>query len=177
LSLGKSERLRAFTGCVNNNLKNIHTMQHKLNFKTQYNQFYISSDNAKSLTTVSEWDEEAYKERLGIFKNLLIVHTESYGSIKGEIVFLKEKNESFNYDLYDHIVEGNIEILSGRIQILDCPNSLVELEIPIKSGKYRVRVYSMNLSSVEGEEGDDYYKIEIWESSETGIKVLKIFPR
>jgi hypothetical protein len=44
---------------------------------------------------------------------------------------------------------------------MDCLNRVVELEIKVKPGNYRVRVYSSNLASVVDEDGDDFYKIEI----------------
>jgi hypothetical protein len=49
----------------------------------------------------------------------------------------------------------------------------VELEMIVKPGAYRVRVYSSNLVSVEGDEGDDYYKIEVWPDVQMERKVLK----
>jgi hypothetical protein len=67
-----------------------------------------------------------------------------------------------DYSQYDHIVEGGLNINSGILQVLDCPNSHVELEVKVTPGSYRVRIYSSNLASVEGDAGDDYYLIEIW---------------
>jgi hypothetical protein len=66
-----------------------------------------------------------------------------------------------------------LTVTNGKIQILDCPNDSIELEIPVKSSTYRVRIYSSNLSSVDGDEGEDFYKIEIWEDDNLERKVLK----
>lgn len=161
--------LMLIEGC-SNKIKRKNNMEFKLNFNTQYSQFYLSGDN---ISPDSDWDEQGYNDRLGIFKNLLVVYTECYGNVRGEINILTKENVEINYNLYDHIVEGGLEIKTDKIQILDCPNSSVELEIPIQSGLYRVRVYSSNLSSVDGDDGDDYYKIEIWKDDNLERKVLK----
>jgi hypothetical protein len=155
-------------------------MKHTINFYTQYNQFYISSDNAKSLGPDNNWDDKAFQDRLVILKNTLIVYTESYGDIKGEITVLEKPNDNIKFDSYDHIVEGGLEIESGVLEILDCPNTDSELKINLNPGKYRIRIYSSNLDSVKerdlaNDDDDDVYKIEIWPDSNTEVKVLKTY--
>ncbi|MFC6998381.1 hypothetical protein [Rufibacter roseus] len=46
-----------------------------------------------------------------------------------------------------------------------------EKELPL--GNYRVRIYSINLGSVDVDEGDDYYRIEVWRGQPLGKKLLK----
>ena len=60
---------------------------------------------------------------------------------------------------------------------MDCPNSDVQLKIHIKSGTYRARIYSSNLlnADIDEDEGNDYYKIEIWPDNDLERKVLKRF--
>lgn len=162
--------------CTNNiNHKN---MKYKLNFDTQYSQFYIEDKEIKTEINPSEfWSEEAHLDGLAMENGIVGVRTECYGPVKGELIILKKANNDINFDLYDHIVEGRLNVKSGIIQVLDCPNRSVELEISIESGFYRIRVYSSNLSSVVGDEGDDYYKIEIWKDDNLERKVLKRYVR
>lgn len=94
-------------------------------------------------------------------------------SIQGELILLDSKNGNIEYSQYDHIVESGLNLKSGILQVLDCPNSNVELEIKVNPGKYRVRIYSLNLNSVVGDSGDDYYKIEIWPDVNMERIVLK----
>jgi hypothetical protein len=88
----------------------------------------------------------------------------------GQIILLDSVNNKFNNREFDHIVEGGVKVESGQFDVLDCPNSKVQFEIKVKPGTYRIRIYSSNLDSVEG---DDYYKIEIWPSDNLQRKVLK----
>ena len=61
-------------------------MKYKLDFYTQYNQFYISDGrNAILNPDTSDWSPESYQNRLALRENMLVIFTESYGHIKGEI--------------------------------------------------------------------------------------------
>lgn len=149
----------------------------KLNFafNTQYSQFYIAdSMSTKETGRKDFWTQEAYDERLAMAEGIVGVGTECYGPVKGELGLLESENKNFDINKFDHIVEGGINIESGNLEILDCPTSTVHLVTKLNAGKYRVRIYSSNLDSVEGgEAGDDYYKIEMWPDGNMSRKVLK----
>ncbi|QHS57691.1 hypothetical protein GWR56_19870 [Mucilaginibacter sp. 14171R-50] len=152
----------------------LETMKHQIDFYTSYNQFYITDKDAGGATNSDKfWTTEAFTERLAVEDGILGVGVECYGPVKGEVYLLNSSNDTTILDEYDHIVEAGIEIKSGVIQIMDCPNSNVELELRVEIGLYRVRIYSCNLASVDGDEGEDYYKIEIWPDAKMERKVLK----
>lgn len=150
-------------------------MVNKFNFYTAYNQFYIADKDFEGNTGSDFfWDDEAFIYRLAIDKDILGISTACYGNVKGELVILKEAVDINNYNFFDHIVEGGIEVKTGFINILDCPNNSIEMEIKVMPGKYRVRIYSFNLNSITDEDdGDDYYKIEIWPDDNMKRKILK----
>jgi hypothetical protein len=153
-------------------------MKYQLEFYTQYSQFYICDKDSENDTGAkSFWTNEAFNDRLAVGTGVLGIGTECYGPIKGELILLDSSESITDNNEYDHIVEGGLEINSGIIQVLDCPNSIVQLELPVTPGTYRVRVYSSDLASVEGDEGDDFYKIEIWRGLNTERKVLKRYSR
>lgn len=155
------------------------SMKQKFNFYTQYNQFFIENkENKTEINQNNFWSEEAFLVRLALENGIIGVGTHSYGNIKGDIEILDKPKEDINYELYDHIVEAGINIESGELQILDCPNSQVELTLKVSPGKYRIRVYGSNFDSVKetdlaNETDNDYYKIEIWKSEDMERKVLK----
>jgi hypothetical protein len=153
-------------------------MKHKLNFDTSYHQFYIrDNDSHQDTGDINFWTEEATRSRLAIGDGVLGIGLECYGLVKGELVLLDKKNDSIEYSQYDHIVEGGVSLKSGILQILDCPNSNVELEVKVNPGKYRARIYSSNLVSVVDDSGDDYYRIEIWPDTSMERTVLKQYCR
>lgn len=152
----------------------------KLDFETQYNQFYLSSDNGDAaLSNVIDWTDQSYEDRLGAFENFLVIFSESYGHIKGDLLILKSEKESSNIKAFDHVVEGPLNITSGVLQILDCPGSFKQLEIPLTPGQYRVKVSFSNMAGYDSDEAEsnDKCTIEIWPGNDLAVKVLKRFPR
>ena len=147
----------------------------KLDFYTSHRQFYIIDKNpAGSTATDDFWSDEASNRRLAVVDGILGVGTECYGPVKGEIIFLRSSPAVEDFAKYDHVVEGDLQIKSGILQIIDCPNGAVEFEKKTRPGNYRIRIYSMNLDSVNGaDEGDDYYRIEVWEGVPEGVKLFK----
>lgn len=119
------------------------------------------------------WTTQAHYDRLAIEKGILGIGTECYGLLKGELDVLDSINNQIDTTQFDHIVEGGIEIKSGILQVLDCPNSNIELEVKLKPSRYRIRVYSSHLDNSNGKEENDYYKIEIWPDENMNRKVLK----
>ncbi len=147
-------------------------------FYTSHCQFYVYDKGSPAETGSDEfWTESALDDRLALEKGILGVGTECYGPVKGELLLLEVANDEVNFEEYDHIVEAGLEVKSGIIQILDCPTSGVELELEVTPGIYMVRIYSSNLASVVGDEGDDFYKIEIWPGTTLSRRVLKRFMR
>ena len=166
------------TNC-GSNPKMLKPMKYNFNFYTSYHQFYISDyDSAKKTDSKDFWNEQTYKSRLATEKGIVGILTKSYGHIVGELEILEKERVILDTDLYDHIVESGIEVKSGILQILDCPNSNVEGEIKIVPGVYKIRVYSTNLKILEGEdedEGNDFYKIEIWKEGNPNNKIIKSY--
>jgi predicted transcriptional regulator len=143
--------------------------QLNIDFYTSYNQFYIVDKGKKDLDTSEDfWNEVAHEERLSMNDGVLGIRTECYGPVKGTLIVGSAENVDIDIESFDHIVEGSIRSNSGTLQILDCPNSDVEAELPLNNGIYRVRIYSSNLDTVDGDEGDDFYTIEIWPSAVQG---------
>jgi len=149
-------------------------MKFPLDFYTSYSQFYIYDKDSEGATASDTfWTNDAFNDRLAIETGVLGVGTECYGPVKAELEILNMSANVTDPDGYDHIVEAGIEVKSGIIQIINCPDWTVQLEVEVDPGFYRARIYSSNLASVEGDEGDDFYRIEIWLDKNMARKVLK----
>jgi hypothetical protein len=149
---------------------------YKFDFNNSYNQFYIADKNYVGDTGSDKfWTEEAYEDRIAITDDLLGIGTESYGHIKGEVNLFENAPSETDFTIFDHIAEAGLEIQSGLLQFIDCPNSMIVLEFDIQPGTYRIRVCSANLSSadIDEEEGNDYYIIEIWPDTNVSKNILK----
>jgi len=75
------------------------------------------------------WASDAFENKLAIEKGILGIGTGSYGRIKGDIFILETANNQIDTIQYDHIVEGGMDIESGELQLLDCPTSVINLEL------------------------------------------------
>lgn len=154
-------------------------MKHFFNFYTSYNQFYLGDKGNNGDTGSSNfWTEKAFTDRLALEDGVIGIGIESWGIVKGEIEVLSNPPENTNYEAYDHVVEGGINVHSGELQIIDCPNGSLELSLKVNPGKYRVRVYGSSFMSVKTPDlaedtDDDYYRIEIWKSDDLERRVLK----
>jgi hypothetical protein len=153
-------------------------MRYKLNFQTDYGQFYLTNSidiNLKDEYGTKEWFDEALKTHIGFHENELIIFTLSTNRIKGEINVLAKENTNINFDKFDHIVESNINLNSCVLEVNSWFRNFTVKKIILRSGKYRVRVYISNLYTERdsNENGKYYYTIEVWPDTTEGIKVLK----
>jgi len=150
-------------------------MIHKLSFFSQYGQFYIADKDAHADTGSKDfWNNEAFHNRLAVDDGILGVSIENDEAVANvEIELLPFKPEEKDLSRFDHIVEESLLIRSGKLQILDCPNSQVEFELNLEPDWYRVRVSSANLTKAYQEIPEDKYNIKIWRESCSKIKVVK----
>lgn len=150
-------------------------MKEKITFFTAHHQFYIADKGSDDDTGGDFWSDSAQDNRLAVGSRLLGISTESYGRIQATITVRKNRPEVQDLAKFDHVVEAGLTIESGVIQIADCPNFAIRMEIGVPPGRYRARVSSANLEGVEEDDGEDYYIIDIWPDNDSGVKVLKRF--
>lgn len=145
-----------------------------LDFYTCYHQFYIlDRDSPADTDSNTFWTEESNQDRLAIGTNILGVTTGCYGNVRSSIKLL-EAEPLPELDKYDHIVETSLSITSGILQIIPCVSSdEAELELKLPIGEYAIRINSGDLASVIGDEGEDFYVVQIWPSEKRGRRVLK----
>lgn len=154
-------------------------MKYLFNFYTSYNQFYFFDKGSNGDTGSDNfWTEKAFSDRLALEDGVVGVRTESWGDIKGELEILEKRPEDVDYRGSDHVIEGGIDIQSGELQIINCPDNDLVLSLKVNPGKYTIRVYGSNFDTVEetdmiNDADNDYYRIEIWKSDDLERRVLK----
>ncbi|WP_369765222.1 hypothetical protein [Flavobacterium sp. WC2429] len=150
-------------------------MKFELKFITDYGQFYIADKNAKGNTGSEKfWTDEAFTDRLAIEDGIIGVGiANDEGIVNCEFEILDSESLIKDFAEFDHVVEASINIHSGILQVLDCPNSEIEIEVEIENGAYIIRVYSLNLETAFDENPSDYYKIEMWKEINSKRNVLQ----
>jgi hypothetical protein len=144
-----------------------------LTFFTEYYQFYIQ-DAASKASTDSDifWTTQASEDKMAVEEGLLGISVAKYAVIQVQ-VNLHEQQTNPGMEDYDHVVEASINVTSGTIQILNCTGMQQQLELMVSPGTYTVRSSSANLSTVHGDEGNDFYVIDIYPSAQKIRTVLK----
>jgi hypothetical protein len=155
-------------------MNNLKQEIHDLDFHTSHSQFFLTTDDQTSIDNLAyiEVKDAEFQNRLGVYENLLVVHTESYGHIKGRLR-ISNQPTILDYPNIDHVVEGSIKVIESKIEITDCPFGTQILFLTIPNGIYRVRISSCNLASVSGDNGEDFYYIDIWPAPADDLVVLK----
>ena len=145
-----------------------------LDFATAYRQFYLFDKGIEGATDAPKfWSKIALDSGLALEKGVIGVGIAAYSRVRLTIEVLDNEPLTSNFDSWDRITEGSTKIKTGYLQILDCPNSEVQLEIALEKNAYRVRVYGANFRSVVGDNGDDFYRIELWKAPYQRRSVLK----
>ena len=144
-----------------------------LDFYTSYHQFFLIDKNAIVENSQEMWSGDAFTDRLAVLPGWLSIGTGCYGPVKGVMRIHDQKPDLKNINDFDHIVEGSIKISSGVIELIPCTANAAECSINVKPDNYRVRICSAGLDTVEGDEGDDYYEVDIWPDSFKAREVIK----
>ncbi len=145
---------------------------YNLNFSSEYYQFYILDSQSEGKTDAPDfWNDEAGERKLAIGDGILGVTIATYGNVNANVHVLDKKPQE-NIDA-NHIVEASINFISGKLEIRDCTNYEIQLEIELEKTDYRIRISSFGLETVINDEGKDYYEIEIWKSKFAKPKLIK----
>ena len=92
------------------------------------------------------------------------------------VVELHEREPDADSNNWDQVVECDLEIGSGRVVVAGCTDYFPDAaRIDVEPGSYRVRVSYGALSalSVNGLEGDDHYRVQLWPGDPAGVRVVK----
>lgn len=140
-----------------------------------YHQFYLEDEQAMpSLlnpeATRPEWTEKTVANLLAVSPGCVAIGTARAMTVP-VTVEIHDAVPKEAFDDWDHITEASLDITSGRVSI-----GFHEPEcFDLPSGIHRLRVYYGGLDSLDemGLEGDDHYRIVIWQGKAIAPRVLK----
>lgn len=134
-----------------------------------YFQFYIQDESAPDLDPNVLWPQEAVDRHLAVAPGHVVV-----GTVRNMTVPVTV--EIVDSALWDQINECNLEAPSGRLVIAGCTDYFPEAaRIAVLPGSYRVRLYYGKLDSLseDGLNGDDHYRLVLWQAHSAPLRVLK----
>ncbi len=137
-----------------------------------YHQFYLM-DAEENPFAPEEWTDEDVQRRIKAEKFIVVIQPERNMSVPVDLEILdSEPDEDFKN--WNHIAEASLDLPSGKLQIEECLGETKDILI-LQSGSYKIRAFYGNLDKLnfDGLEGDDHYKIVMWQASFEDVKVLK----
>ena len=146
-------------------------------FYTEYRQFYLVDPDANYDTGADTfWTKEAIAHGMAVGGGILGIATASYGHIR--LFFeVSDRTPLLPLSPWEWVVEGSIRISKGRVAVINCTSSQIQIETTVPPGDYRMRVHGAFLSDmVEDTAGDyyfDFYWHVLWPSPFSAVVVLQ----
>ena len=139
-----------------------------------YFQFYIQDEPADGDLSKA-WSDEAVARLLAVAPGVVGIGTVRNMDVPVSIEFFS-KEPTASLAQWDHVVECSLSVQSGRIVVAGCTDYFPDAaRIDAAPGTYRVRVCFAGLHSLspDGLDGDDRYRLELWQAPAIEPTVLK----
>ena len=139
-----------------------------------YHQFYLT-DSEEHPNAPENYTDEDIQRRIKAEKYIIVIQPERNMTVPVELEVL-DSHPSNEFEEWQHIAEASLVLPSGKLLIEDFYGEIKDA-IDLGSGIYRIRAYYGNLDklSFNGLEGDDHYKIIVWQAPFEEVKVLKLY--
>ena len=147
---------------------------HSYRLFADYFQFYLQDESANGDLS-DAWDPEAMANCVALAPGTVGIGTVRNMDVP-VTVEVSATEPSLNLDSWDHVVECDIEVPSGKVVVAGCTDYFPDAaRISLEPGQYRARVSFGGLSSLsaDGLQGDDHYRVELWKGAPAGLQVLK----
>lgn len=130
------------------------------------------------------WDKADEAWRIAVERHCLVVGTARYDYVRVTLAIWSGVPTLDPLDAYDHVVEADVAIPSGKLAVTGATELPDEVEpVPLPAGRYRVRVGYIQtderpLRFSEEDPGDHLeYRITMWPAvGERSVHVLKQGP-
>jgi len=144
------------------------------NLFADYFQFYLQDESAEGDLRDS-WTEEAVARLLALAPGAVGVGTVRNVNVPVAVEVLDVEPDS-DLDSWDHVTECSLEVATGRIVIAGCTDYFPDAaRIEVEPGTYHARISygSLDTLSEDGLDGNDHYRVQLWQATAIGPRVLK----
>ena len=122
-----------------------------------------------------DWTKEAVETLIVVGKKTIAMGTARNMTVPVTIEICDEAS-SDDFDKWDMVNECSLEFPSGCMRIHGCTDTVdAHPYMSVAPGWYRVRIFYGDLESLseDGLEGDDHYKIALWQAAYAPPQILK----
>jgi hypothetical protein len=139
-----------------------------------YFQFYIQDEMA--IADISDaWDNEAFERMLATAPGVVAIGTARNMDVPVTLE-IHDVAPDDDFATWDHVVEANLDVASGRIAIAGCTDYFPDaMRVELAPGSYRVRASYGALDQLSEDDlsGDDRYRLQLWPTAPLPVRVLK----
>lgn len=142
-----------------------------------YFQFYFQDEAAEGNLT-DAWNDAAVVRLLATTEGTIGVGTVRNMEVPVTVEIL-DAEPTLDLDPWDHVAECSLGIPTGRLVIAGCTDNFPDaarIELPPATYRARVSYGSLDSLSEDGLDGDDHYLVQLWQGSETDVRILKQRP-
>jgi hypothetical protein len=157
------------------------TEKHEFELFPDYYQFYLQDEQTTD-GLADAWTDQASEDLFAIALGTIGISTVSHMYDVPVTAEIHTSAPDDDLDRWDHIIECNIDIPSGKIVVAGCTDYFPDAaRISVEPGMYQVRVFYGELASSRGRDqykpdspkGNDQYKVVLWPGESIDPKVIK----
>jgi hypothetical protein len=145
----------------------------ELSLLADYFQVYIQDESASGALSES-WTEEATARLLALAPGAIGIGTVRNMHVPVAVEIHDQEPDDDSSE-WDHVVEAELNVVSGRIVVAGCTNYFPEAKrVEVSAGAYRARVSygGLDTLSEDGLSGEDN-RVQLWLAPPSPIRVLK----
>jgi hypothetical protein len=146
----------------------------ELSLFADYFQFYIQDEAANGDLSES-WNEEATARLLAVAPGTIGIGTVRDMDVPVAVEIHEQEPNDDRSD-WDHVVEAELNVTSGRIVLAGCTDYFPDAKrVQVQVGSYRARVSYGKLQTLseDGVSGEDHYRVQLWLGPPMPVRVVK----
>jgi hypothetical protein len=157
------------------------TEKHEFELFPDYYQFYLQDEQTTD-GLADSWTDQACTDLFAIALGTIGISTVSHMYDVPVTVEIHTSAPDYDLDLWDHVIECNLDIPSGKIVVAGCTDYFPDAErISVSPGMHQVRVFYGELASSRSRDqykpdspkGNDRYKVALWSGESIDPQVIK----
>jgi hypothetical protein len=121
------------------------------------------------------WTAEAFERMLAVGESAVCIGTLRNVDVPVEVEVVASA-PSVDYEKWNHVAEGAIDLPSGSLVVMSCTGYLPESpKIAIAPGQYELLFLAAGIETIEDEAGaaDDIYRVYLWPGMARPARLLK----
>jgi hypothetical protein len=147
---------------------------HDLNLFADYFQFYLQDESADGDLS-DAWDSVAVQRMFAVSNGVVGIGTARNMNVPVKLELLDSEPVP-DFANFDHVVEGALHIKSGSLVMAGCTDYFPDAaRFDVGTGTYRVRLSASGLSTLSegGLDGQDRYRVQLWQAAYVEPTILK----